>query len=156
MQPVENIDLYHLPQYITHFYTDTQRSSLPTLAAKLSQLKTTGRGKVRIAYFGDSMIEGDLMSQTLRKLMQEQFGGQGVGFVPITSQVSHFRQTVSAVFSSGWKDENFKDGNSRYLHLSGHLFRTDNDWVTMTDNTIRDKSIAIEKKSSVRSLFERN
>lgn len=144
-KPVASLELYRLPRYITHFYTDTQRSSLPVLAAKLHQLKKTGRGKVRIAYFGDSMIEGDLMSQTLRKLLQENFGGQGVGFVPITSQVAHFRQTVSAVFSPGWQDENFKEGNSRKLHLSGHLFRTDKDWVTMTDNTIRDKTVSVEK-----------
>lgn len=143
--PFPDFELYRTPRYITHFHTDTQRSSLPQLAEKLHRLKTTGKGKIRIAYFGDSMIEGDLMSQTLRKLMQETFGGQGVGFVPITSQVSHFRQTVSAVFSSGWVDENFKEGKSRRLHLSGHLFRTDNDWVTMTDNTIRDRNINIEK-----------
>jgi hypothetical protein len=30
------------------------------------------------------MIEGDLLTQTLRKLLQKEFGGYGVGFFPFT------------------------------------------------------------------------
>ena len=51
--------------------------------------------KVRIAYFGDSMIEGDLVTQTLRHQMQEIFGGQGVGFVPTTSLLWDFGKPSS-------------------------------------------------------------
>ncbi len=50
--------------------------------------------KTRIAYFGDSMIEGDLISQDLRNCLQEKFGGFGVGFLPITSIVAGFRASV--------------------------------------------------------------
>jgi hypothetical protein len=57
---------------------------LAKFAEKLHQLKTTKKGKIRIAYFGDSMIEGDLLTQTLRKLLQKEFGGYGVGFFPFT------------------------------------------------------------------------
>lgn len=138
-------ELYNQPGLITHFYSDTQRSSLPGLAAKLQQLKQTGKGKVRIAYLGDSMIEGDLMTQTLRELLQNYFGGQGVGFVPITSQVNFFRKSVAAVFSKGWEDQHFLNGGGSRLHLSGHLFRTANDWVTMTDHTIHEPNQILEK-----------
>ncbi|MEZ4850537.1 MAG: hypothetical protein R3B93_18375 [Bacteroidia bacterium] len=54
------------------------------------------KGKTRIAYFGDSMIEGDLITQSLRNDLQELLGGQGVGFVPITSQTYGFRKTIEA------------------------------------------------------------
>ena len=47
--------------------------------------------KIRIAYLGDSMIEGDLITQTLRELLQKEYGGQGVGFLPIFSNVVVFR-----------------------------------------------------------------
>lgn len=143
--PHAEFDLFRRPGYITHFYSDTQRSSLPNLAARLHQLKKSGKGKIRIAYFGDSMIEGDLMTQTLRRLLQEQFGGEGVGFVPITSQIAHFRTTVNTAFSKGWTDENFKEGDTRRLYLSGHVFRTGNDWVTMSDQTIRHTDIPVQK-----------
>jgi hypothetical protein len=37
---------------------------------------------VRIIYFGDSQIEGDLITYTLRKEFQQQFGGNGIGYMP--------------------------------------------------------------------------
>ncbi|MDD3876285.1 MAG: hypothetical protein PHT69_06660 [Bacteroidales bacterium] len=60
--------------------------------------------KTRIAYFGDSMIEGDLISQSLRNDLQSKFGGKGVGFVPITSIVSKFRRSIRHEFSDDWTE----------------------------------------------------
>lgn len=54
---------------------------------------------VRIAYFGDSFIEGDILTGDLRELFQDDFGGSGVGWVDCGSQVNGFRQTVSHQFS---------------------------------------------------------
>jgi hypothetical protein len=51
---------------------------------KLFQLETNQR-KVRIAYYGDSMTDGDFIIQDFRANFQNKFGGQGVGFVAITS-----------------------------------------------------------------------
>lgn len=145
VKPQENFALYNTPRFITNFNADTVQTSLINFNKKLHDLKTGKKTKIRIAYFGDSMIEGDLLTQTLRKLLQQQFGGNGVGFVPITSQVSKFRQTVSANYSDGWNDENFKEGKSNKLFLSGHLFHTAGAWVQMTDQTIHDSTAIIEK-----------
>ena len=60
-------------------------------------------GKVRIAYFGDSIIEGDLISQDLRKNLQNRFGGRGVGFVSITSVAPRSRNTINHTFSNNWQ-----------------------------------------------------
>lgn len=60
-----------------------------------------GNGQCRIAYFGDSMIEGDLITQTLRNSLQVRFGGQGVGYVPIVSGVAGFRRTIIHDFAKG-------------------------------------------------------
>lgn len=143
----EDFTLYERPRLITNFKTDTSRPSLERFVQKLHELRTGEKRKVRIAYFGDSMIEGDLLTQTLRKLLQEQFGGQGVGFVPVTSTVSQFRQTVGALYSNGWEDEHFKSGQSRLLYLSGHQFRSDQDgeWLKLVDRTITDSLAIIEK-----------
>lgn len=56
---------------------------------------------VRIAVLGDSFIEGDIFTQDLREYFQNRFGGRGVGFVPITSTVAGFRQSVGHSFD-GW------------------------------------------------------
>lgn len=93
-KPHEDFNLYHKPQFIIDFSTDTAKPSLGNFVKKLHELKSGKKRKVRIAYFGDSMIGGNLLTQTLRKLLQQEFGGNGVGFVPITSQVSGFRQTA--------------------------------------------------------------
>ncbi len=55
---------------------------------------------VRVAYYGDSFIEGDIFTADLRELLQDEFGGNGVGWVDCASEVSGFRTTVSH-YSSG-------------------------------------------------------
>lgn len=74
-----------------------------TLTSFFDKLRSAGdmRRPVRIAVLGDSFIEGDIFTQDLRELLQSRFGGRGVGFVPIASGVSGFRQTVGHTFS-GW------------------------------------------------------
>ncbi len=61
-----------------------------------------GEEQVRIAYFGDSSIEGDLVAQTLRESLQQQFGGEGVGFLPLLPAVLNFRRTVHQTASDNW------------------------------------------------------
>lgn len=56
---------------------------------------------VRVAYFGDSYIEGDILTADLRALLQQKYGGCGVGFVEIQCVSSDFRQTVKTK-RSGW------------------------------------------------------
>jgi len=143
--PDKDFTLYKKPRLITSFNTDISKPSLTSFLQKLQELKSGKKIKIRIAYFGDSMIEGDLMTQTVRKLLQQYFGGSGVGFVPITSQVSKFRQSVIHNYSGGWQDENFKSGKSGRLYFSGHLFRSSGDWVQMSDQTITDSAAVIEK-----------
>ncbi len=58
--------------------------------------------KIRIAYFGDSVIEGDLITENLRRLLQNKYGGRGIGFVPITSAVASFRKTIAHKFDAKW------------------------------------------------------
>ncbi len=90
----------------------------------LKALKSGHRKKVRIAYFGDSMIEGDLITQDLRDSLQTYFGGTGVGYVPATSVVAGFRTTIGHTFSPNWTDYNFRNEPpaGTELGISGHAF----------------------------------
>lgn len=143
--PSKEFMLYRQAKLITDFNADTNSASLQGFLEKLQELKNGKKRKIRIAYFGDSMIEGDLLTQTFRQLLQQSFGGSGVGFVPITSPVAKFRQTVSTSNSGTWNDENFKDAKTNRLYLSGHIFRGSGATVQMTDQTIRDSTAILEK-----------
>ena len=56
---------------------------------------------VRIAFLGDSFIEGDILTQDLRDELQRTFGGRGVGFVPCAIPFEIHRMSVRRSVS-GW------------------------------------------------------
>lgn len=63
---------------------------------------------VRIGVFGDSFIEADILTADLREMLQQKFGGCGVGYVDITSPIKDFRPTVKHFFK-GWRSYQPKD-----------------------------------------------
>jgi len=85
--------------------SDYRKDSLDILGRFFSALKhsESEKKRVRIAWFGDSMIEGDLITSTVRSIMQKEFGGTGVGFVPMVSAVAGFRKTIDQSSSADWK-----------------------------------------------------
>lgn len=66
--------------------------------AQLAHVKSLNR-PVRIAYFGDSFIEGDILTGDFRALFQQYFGGTGVGWVDCGTPMSAFRRTVNQRYS---------------------------------------------------------
>lgn len=73
----------------------------------LDERQSLGR-PVRIAFFGDSFVEGDILTADLRELMQAHFGGSGVGYVDIASPFTKLRTTVSHK-ASGWTEYSVLD-----------------------------------------------
>ncbi|MDE7154185.1 MAG: hypothetical protein K2O00_07065 [Muribaculaceae bacterium] len=73
---------------------------------------------VRIAILGDSYIEGDIFSQNIREKLQEQYGGHGVGYLPVSSELTGFRQSIRQS-CSGWKKHDFRKDGKQYKTLSG-------------------------------------
>lgn len=49
---------------------------------------------VRVAYWGDSFIESDIMTTDLRALLQDKYGGNGVGWVDCGKTTNSARPTV--------------------------------------------------------------
>ena len=89
-------------------YSDsTGRGGMSLFYEALNKRASLAR-PVRIAYFGDSFIEADILTGDLRAMLQERFGGCGVGYVPVTSQVFGFRPTVRHSFS-GWNSHAITD-----------------------------------------------
>ena len=136
-----------LPNRLTNFSVDTNSVVIDAFVKKLIALRKSKKGKIRVAYLGDSMIEGDLVSQTLRKLLQVNFGGSGVGFVPITSAVAGFRTSVKHSFSTKWRESNFKSRiSASQLYLSGKTFFANGyNWMEAEDKTYTYKSSPLKK-----------
>ncbi len=80
-------------------------------------LKNSKKKKIRIAHYGDSIIEGDLITADFRQKMQSKFGGKGVGFLSITSQDIQFRVTTKQTFSKTWKTATIFTNNSSRLPI---------------------------------------
>ena len=142
VKPQQDFDLYKKGNLITNFYKNDS-AVLPNFLEKLQKLKNGEKVKIRIAYFGDSMIEGDLLTQTLRKALQKEYGGSGVGYLPLYSSVSGFRQTAKSS-ASNWDDVNFKTKDAKNLYFSGHKFFGKGSG-TYTDNTITNPNDITEK-----------
>jgi len=88
---------------------------------------------LRVALYGDSFIEGDVFCGALRDTLQSLFGGEGVGYVPITSEVAGFRGTIKHQFEN-WRTYSLvskKDTSSTIeLGPSGFTFvPKENNWV---------------------------
>ena len=64
-------------------------------------LAEAGSRTVRIAVIGDSYIEGDIFCAKLREILQQRYGGCGVGFIAAHNDFPGFRQSVGHK-SSGW------------------------------------------------------
>lgn len=104
-----------------------QLGAMKPQTGKTALLKeTSGHApkKLRIAYFSDSIIEGDLITAPLRSALQDTYGGVGVGMVPITSIVSGFRQTIRHEFSRNWETVSFMTNGKGDISLgiTGYTF----------------------------------
>jgi len=109
---------------------------------------------VRIAFMGDSFIEGDLILADFRAQMQTHFGGGGVGFVPVSSTVEQYRPTITQR-SRGWKAHSILSDRSRRYVLSGMLFEPTDDEASITFKTVNAYP-GLDKASSLKFIYSQN
>lgn len=84
-----------------------------------------GRSRsVRIAFVGDSFIEGDILVAPFRQALQQRYGGKGVGYVPLTSPVARFRQSIQQRFEGALRQTLASKSNSRTLFTLSETFAT--------------------------------
>ncbi len=101
-----------------------EKYPLNKLFSRLQKAKEK-RGKVRIAWYGDSFSDGDILVSDLRDTLQSLYGGNGVGFVPITSEVAGFRQSVIHSFG-GWNTSSIlANPGSHQLGINGFSYIPD-------------------------------
>lgn len=121
--PKETFQDYKGYQFLIPFYE------------QLYQLENNPTNNVRIAYFGDSMTDGDMIVQDIRASFQQQFGGKGVGFVPVTSESAASRGSIIHEFSKNWKSQSYLNVKNpiRPFGVSGRVCfandTTESTWV---------------------------
>lgn len=108
---------------IEDYADSTRQFGMDHFYEALGKIKQMDR-PVRIAYFGDSFIEADILTGDLRSMLQSEYGGCGVGYVPITYTMTGFRPTIHYAFN-GW-ESHFKIDTigfrSKYQDIAGNYF----------------------------------
>ncbi|MFK7060964.1 hypothetical protein V3Q90_12655 [Flavobacterium oreochromis] len=131
---------------ITDFDADNNNFVFENLSKKLAELYQNKKAKIRIAWFGDSQIEGDLMTQDIREMLQEYFNKKkGVGFVPINSISSDFRRTATSKISGIFETFNFKQNPEKNVFLSGYSFFSPDLDITLRNRIKKDSTQILEK-----------
>ena len=74
---------------MNHFYA---------MLDSLSRKRQLGR-PVRKAYYGDSFIESDILTEYLRDMLQAKYGGGGVGWIDAGNELISYKPTVVCSFS---------------------------------------------------------
>jgi lysophospholipase L1-like esterase len=109
---------------------------------------------VRIAFLGDSFIEGDILVADFRSMMQARFGGRGVGFVPIASHVEQYRPTVRG-HSKGWTTHSILSDRAYVKYVLSGLSFEAGDEASLSFRTT-DNYPGLESVSSVKFIYSRN
>lgn len=74
-------------------YSNGKTGGMEHFYAALDSIKLLRR-PVRIAYYGDSYIEGDIFTADIREMFQAKFGGSGVGWVDCGTGLANLRRSV--------------------------------------------------------------
>lgn len=116
-KPQEISQLIEGTKYMEDF--SSKKNQIEQIRHFLSEAK---REPLNVAFLGDSFIEGDIFVGDFRNVLQEYFGGQGVGYVPLTSPVAQFRKTILHQFSDSWRPRTILHSKKKDRFLLGGAY----------------------------------
>ena len=120
---------------------DDQSSALKSFYQKLSTIKSSGK-KIKIAHYGDSLIAGDYVTRTVRRLLQKTFGDAGHGFF-LSGKGSRWygRRWIELKSKGKWVKKRFskakKQGEEFGLGGVSFTSSSEGDWVRAKTTGIR-------------------
>ncbi len=108
---------------------DPSGKALDGFFAALDRVQSKQPGAIaRIAHFGDSIVVSDLVSGTLRRKLQSEFGDAGHGFMLIANAwPAYFHNDVTRYATAGWKVSRIVGpmASDAWYGLGGVSFRAD-------------------------------
>lgn len=138
---------------------DTLQDTRKYLAAFYASLSQTGSRTVRVVHYGDSQIEEDRMTQTIRRALQTQYGGGGVGIVPLLQTIP--TRTLHQILLMDGRTVSIQQGIPRQLvYGPKSMRRADGRYgvmgqvALMNDSLLRGSehlSVVLEPMSKVRN-----
>lgn len=126
---------------------DTLRPVAPAkapLQAFCEALEDAGTRSVRVVHYGDSQIEEDRITATLRQHLQAEYGGHGTGILPLVQTIP--TRTVKQYITIDGERVSPKNGPARYLIYGPKNQQRDTclygpmGQVTVMDTTLRKGS----------------
>ena len=84
------------------------------------RLASGSKQPVRIAVMGDSFTESDILTSDLRRTLQGEYGGRGVGFVGFANPLAQYRPTLKHTFE-GWDSYTVIQRKKAPEHLQGEF-----------------------------------
>lgn len=111
---------------------------------------------VRIAFMGDSFVEGDILTSDLREKLQTAYGGGGTGFAPMSSPLTAFRRSIKTQ-AKGWTSygimqrKNAPAALRENFFVSGWVSQPSADASTRWENT--DFRLRLDSCNTARVLF---
>ena len=125
-------------------YSDAGDGSLENFFNRLSRANKNGkiRDLIRIWYYGDSQIEGDRITREIRKLLQNEFGGYGFGYVPLSNPATYMHLELGkqddfqklSCFQHRRKHQDFGISGLAFTPKNKY---TNGDWLEMNLNILK-------------------
>lgn len=117
-------------------------------------IESHGTRTARIAFVGDSYIEGDIFTQNVRELLQDTYGGEGVGYVNMYTPFPGFRQSVTQS-GKGWNvtDIRNKSHNRECISITQQYSQAQDGTTAMATYKGAKKLRHTDKWSRSRFLF---
>ncbi len=117
-------------------------------------LSSSKEGNFRIAFLGDSYIEGDILTYDLRTALQKNYGGEGLGFIPFADPMSKIRPYVKQDYRD-WKRYNILKRNNTpksikdEFFISGYVSLPKQGAYSTFTTKCKDKDKFLSRKASI-------
>ena len=137
------------------------------LSAFYAALDSVGSQPVRVVHYGDSQIEEDRITNVLRERWQKEYGGGGVGLIPLHQTIP--TRTIRQWISINDKVQSAQGGPKRYLVYGPRSMRLteSDDYGVMGQVAVMDSTLVkgsedivlhiepIDKKRKPHNYFNR-
>lgn len=110
--------------YLAYFRNDPARFYFPGDSIELfdrffASLDRADSRQVRIMHYGDSQLEEDRITMTIRNFLQERFGGGGGGLLPVAGSYFNKSYSVAASYDVPYRlvyaqTQEMRAGHNRY------------------------------------------
>lgn len=121
------------------------------LATFYQALDSADKMPIRVVHYGDSQIEEDRITNTLRERLQTQYGGGGPGLLPLHQTIP--TRTIRQWLSINGNVQNRQGGPRRYLVYGPRSMRKDsNDYGVMGQVAVMDSTLVANSEQVVMNV----